>query len=57
MDSTLRDALLAAESALIASSVFVTPLERLKGWNEYKEDAAKQRNEALAAIRKALESP
>jgi hypothetical protein len=34
--------------ALEACGVFVTPAERLKGWSEYKEDAARRRNAALA---------
>lgn len=34
------------QAALEACRVFVTPLERLKNWNEFKEDAAKR----LAAV-------
>jgi hypothetical protein len=34
--------------ALEACSVFVTPLERLKNWNEYKAHAAELRRLALA---------
>lgn len=34
--------LAAAHEALEACRVFVTPLERLKGWNEFKEDAARR---------------
>ena len=30
-----------------ACSVFTTPLERLKGWNEFKEDAARRMNAAM----------
>jgi transposase-like protein len=37
--------------ALEACSVFVTPLERLKNWNEYKAHAAELRRLALANVR------
>jgi hypothetical protein len=30
------------QDALEAARVFITPYERLKGWNEYKEDAARK---------------
>jgi len=48
-----RDAAVArldsALEAIEAARVFVTPQEKLKGWNEYKEDALRRMNAALAA--------
>ncbi len=34
--------------AVQSAAVFTTPLERLKGWNGYKEDAARRMHEAVA---------
>lgn len=45
MEVTLENAKLI--EALEACSVFCTPLERLKNWNEYKEDASRKRSKYL----------
>lgn len=36
--------------ALEACRVFTTPLERLKGWNQFKEDAARRVRRALDTL-------
>lgn len=43
-------------AALEACGVFTTPLEKLNGWGEYKEDAMRLRNEALALTPESVAS-
>lgn len=46
---TARKALDEAREALEACRVFTTPLERLKGWSAFKEDAARRLNRCLGS--------
>ncbi len=51
-----RDDLQAILEALESAAVFTSPLERLRGWSEYKEDAARRIAEAKETLRKELGS-